>query len=237
MVGIGLSLIPTVIVSFILREREENLKHMQLISGMNLGGYWTSNTIADITKAYVPMFLIIVLTWIFETNYEGVWVLYLLFPWAIVMFSYMFSFFFTSDTSAQISSFAINFFTSGIMVYVVVTLQVIPQTEHIGNHLRWWCCLVPSYCVTHAIIWSSSSKLILSAQPNLNPNLWAWANLGGDAACLVAWFLIGLLFLLVVESDIFSFLRKLTMWPIPPPKEDLVLEDDVFAEEQRVKSQ
>jgi len=28
MVGIGLSLIPTVIVSFILKEREDNLKHM-----------------------------------------------------------------------------------------------------------------------------------------------------------------------------------------------------------------
>jgi ATP-binding cassette subfamily A (ABC1) protein 3 len=163
MVGIGLSLIPTVIVSFILREREENLKHMQLISGMNLTGYWTSNTIADITKAYVPMLLIIMLTWIFDTNYQGVWVLYLLFPWAIVMFAYIFSFFFTSDTSAQICIFAINFLVSGIMAITVITLQIIPQTEHLGNQLRWWFCLVPSYCVTHGIIFSSSSALLTQA--------------------------------------------------------------------------
>lgn len=69
MVGIGLSLIPTVIVSFILKEREENLKHMQLISGMNKAGYWISNTIADIAKAYLPIFCIIILTLIFNTNY------------------------------------------------------------------------------------------------------------------------------------------------------------------------
>jgi len=100
MVGIGLSLIPTVIVSFILKEREDNLKHMQLISGMNKCGYWISNTIADIIKAYLPVLCIIVLTWIFNTNYEGVWVLYLLFPPAIVMFAYTFTFFFKSETSA-----------------------------------------------------------------------------------------------------------------------------------------
>ena len=69
MVGIGLSLIPTVIVSFILKEREENLKHMQLISGMNKAGYWISNTIADIFKAYLPIACIILLTQIFNTNY------------------------------------------------------------------------------------------------------------------------------------------------------------------------
>jgi ATP-binding cassette subfamily A (ABC1) protein 3 len=69
MVGIGISLIPTVIVSFILKEREENVKHMQLISGMNKCGYWLSNTIADICKAYLPVICIIILAQIFHTDY------------------------------------------------------------------------------------------------------------------------------------------------------------------------
>ena len=33
-VGIGFALIPASIISFLLHEREKNLKHMQLISGM-----------------------------------------------------------------------------------------------------------------------------------------------------------------------------------------------------------
>lgn len=171
--SVGLALIPTVIVSFILKEREENLKHMQLISGMNIAGYWISNTIADITKAYVPMLLILLISKLFDLSYEGCWVMFLLYPWAIVMFSYVFSFFFTSDTSAQISMFAVNFLVAGIMTIVVFTLQIIPDTEVLGNHLRWWFCLIPSFCVTHAVIFSSSSELLLQAQPSMNAELWA----------------------------------------------------------------
>ena len=50
--------------------------------------------IADIVKAYLPIFCILILAAIFNTNYDGVWVLYLLFPPAIVLFSYTWTFFF-----------------------------------------------------------------------------------------------------------------------------------------------
>lgn len=42
------------------------------------------------------------------------------------MFSYTFTFFFTSETSAQIIIFAINFLISGVMAIMVITLQIIP---------------------------------------------------------------------------------------------------------------
>jgi hypothetical protein len=47
--------------------------------------------------------------------------------------------------------------------------------------------------------------------------LWAWENLKGDAAFLVAHFVFGLIFVTIAETDIFSFLRKLTVWSIPEP--------------------
>lgn len=237
MVAIGISLIPTVIVSFILKEREENLKHMQLISGMNKAGYWISNTIADVLKAYLPILCIILLTRIFNTNYPGVWVLYLLYPPAIVMFSYTFTFFFKSETSAQIIIFAINFLISGVMSIMVITLQIIPQTEHLGNQLRWYFCLVPSFPVCHGIIFSSSSDLLIQAQPKFDTGLWSFQNLLGDALALVAHFFFGLIFLLLVEADLCECFRKLTIWKIPEPNNGLVLDDDVLAEEERVRSQ
>lgn len=96
---------------------------------------------------------------------------------------------------------------------------------------------MPSYCVTHGIIFSSSSSLIVQAQPDFNTDLWAWTNLKGDAACLVAHFFFGILFLTIVETDVFSCLAKITVWPIPTQKTDLVLDDDVIAEEDRVRNQ
>ena len=55
--------------------------------------------------------------------------------------------------------------------------------------------------------------------------------------CLVAHFFFGILFLLIVETDIFSFLRKLTVWSIPEPNTSLQLDEDVLAEEKRVADQ
>lgn len=56
-VSIALALIPCVIVSFILKEREAQLKHMQMISGVSKLGYWASNMISDILKVYIPILL------------------------------------------------------------------------------------------------------------------------------------------------------------------------------------
>lgn len=73
MVGLAFSLIPTVIISFILKEREEQLKHIQLISGMNLSAYWMANMAADMIKAYVPVIISYILAFIFGIKIPGVY--------------------------------------------------------------------------------------------------------------------------------------------------------------------
>ena len=67
---------------------------------MSLAGYWASNITFDILMAYIPMGLIIILTFIFNQQYEGIWILFLLFPPAIVPFTYVTSFIFKSDINA-----------------------------------------------------------------------------------------------------------------------------------------
>jgi hypothetical protein len=67
---------------------------------MSLSGYWSSNVIFDIVMAYVPILLIIMLTFVFNKTYKGVAVLFLLYPPAIVPFTYVQSFLFKSDINA-----------------------------------------------------------------------------------------------------------------------------------------
>jgi hypothetical protein len=69
MTAIALALIPCVMVQFILNERELALKHQQLLSGMSLSGYWSSNVIFDVLMAYVPVILIIMLCFVFNKHY------------------------------------------------------------------------------------------------------------------------------------------------------------------------
>ena len=59
MLAIAFALFPASIVSYIMLEREKNLKHMQLISGMNLSAYWVSNFIFDCIKVYIPVIITI----------------------------------------------------------------------------------------------------------------------------------------------------------------------------------
>ena len=93
-------MIPASIISFIVGEREKNLKHMQLISGMNLDAYWISTYIFDILKTQIPMVIAIGLMYAFGLDYEHVWVLFLLFPIGVIPFTYAMSFLFSKETTA-----------------------------------------------------------------------------------------------------------------------------------------
>ncbi len=53
-------------ISFLILEKEKNLKHMQLICGMNLGAYWISNLLFDIAKAMVTMLITIALIYAYN---------------------------------------------------------------------------------------------------------------------------------------------------------------------------
>jgi ATP-binding cassette subfamily A (ABC1) protein 3 len=158
MVSIGIAMIPCVMVSFILIERSEGLKHMQLISGMNLLAYWISNLISDIVKVYIPCILMILTSIAFKVNYPYIWLLFLLLPLALVPFSYLTTFMFRDDTSGQIVTLSIHFFACAIMGLLVFTMQAIPQTFILGDKLRWICCVVPTYALINGILWSSSGS-------------------------------------------------------------------------------
>ena len=100
MVAIALALIPCVMIQFILNEREQQLKHQQLLSGMSISGYWASNMIFDILLAYVPIGFIIMLTMIFDRNFHDVWIIFMLYPLAIVPYTYVWSFLFDSEVNS-----------------------------------------------------------------------------------------------------------------------------------------
>lgn len=67
---------------------------MQVISGVSLPAYWISNMISDIVKTYVPIIIIVILQYVFQVNYDGVWLLLMLFPVSIIPFTYITSFLF-----------------------------------------------------------------------------------------------------------------------------------------------
>ena len=106
--------------------------------------------------AYLPISLVIMLTFAFGKNYPGVWALLMLYPPAIVPFTYVMSFLFKNDINAQIMTLFIHFLAGALGTAIVFTLQQIPITMSWGDNLRWVFTIIPSFCVTHGILWSAS---------------------------------------------------------------------------------
>jgi len=221
---------------------------------MSLPGYWGSNLIFDIVMAYIPIALIILLMNVFSVKFEGAWVLFLLYPPAIVPFTYVTSFLFKSDINAQIVTLFLHFMSGGLLVIIVFVLQYIPVTMFVGDPLRWVCCIFPPFCVTHGILFSASGNLLISSRvddttdegviiPRKIPSeIWALYNLKGDAIALICHFVLGIFLLTLIELEIWQYFswcckigcRSSSNQNLGP---ELIKDDDVIAEEKRVAGQ
>lgn len=226
-VGFAFCFMPCAIISFIVLERTEALRHMQVVSGMQISAYWISNMIADMIKLYIPIFLIILASIVFNANYEGCAILMLLLPPALVPFTYCTSFLFSKDNTAQLITLFVTYLVCCLMSIIVFVLQFIPKTFTVGGILRWALCIFPSYCVVNGILWSSSGEVSLQVRQQdptlrqLDPNLWGITNLGGDAMMLIFHFVFDTLFLVLIELEAFKCFRGLSVFAPPPKNENL----------------
>ena len=59
------------------KERENNSKHLQIISGISLFSYWFNNYIFDLVKYYIIGGIIIIILLIFEFYEKYIYILYL----------------------------------------------------------------------------------------------------------------------------------------------------------------
>lgn len=64
--SIGMAFIPTGLVTFIVKERENNVKHQHLVSGVSLPAYWLSAYTWDLAKYMVPCIVSVLLIKVFN---------------------------------------------------------------------------------------------------------------------------------------------------------------------------
>jgi ATP-binding cassette, subfamily A (ABC1), member 3 len=150
-VSISFALIPAAMITFIMGERERNLKHMQMISGMGLGAYWVSNIIFDIIKALIPSMIILGFMKLYGLLYPNIWLSFLIYPLAITPYTYATSFLFSKETLAQTFTIFLHFVFGGIGPIITIVLRVIESTRIGGDKLNWILKIVPSFCLTDSV--------------------------------------------------------------------------------------
>jgi len=101
MSAIAYGMIVTAIVSYLLVERISGLKHLQVISGMNLKAYWIGNFIFDYVKMQLTVGITLALFFGYNLGISAAWVTYLVLPFGLIPNCYFISYLFTVDSAAQ----------------------------------------------------------------------------------------------------------------------------------------
>lgn len=215
---------------------------------MSMFGYWTGNFLSDVISAYVPIFFIMLLNFGFNEKTTDGYMFLLMYPLAIVPFSYYSSFIFSDDTTAQVGTLFFHFVTGGILATVSFVLQLIPTTIPYGDPIRFVGLLFPSFCVVHAFVFARDGDMLTSTRqqlidgdyPDLNEwptDSWDWYNLKADFYALVAHAIFGVLFLGLIESPVMDCCARMKCCEVPLPRDDLEMDEDVLEEEDRVNAQ
>lgn len=158
----------------------------------------------------------------------------------VIPFTYVSSFIFTSEIVAQTVTIFVHFVFAGICSILTYYMRIIdPMTMDIGDQMSKGLKIIPSFCLTNSIMFSSSRKALFSVRPELEAPDLDLSLMGGDMLALGVHFVFWILVLILIEAGGFRFLGK-TLLVLKknriPVKTDLHLDEDVLEEERRVSS-
>ncbi|OMJ94066.1 hypothetical protein SteCoe_2836 [Stentor coeruleus] len=175
--SLGFSFIPTGIVLFITKEREVNVKHQHMISGVSLIAYWVANFVWDIIKHIIPTVIcsLIILAYqvdiytVDDHDYGAMWVLIALTGIASAPFSYFFSFFFKSHSTAQIFMLIISFVTGSCFPSAVFVMYIFDNSRDAGKILSWILRVFPNFCFGWGVLRIGSKVSFASLEGKITP--------------------------------------------------------------------
>jgi len=144
---------------------------------------------------------------------KSAYLIYLVFPFGILPFTYVTSFLFSEDSLAQSFTMFFHFLTVGILSSIVITLRLIPQQELIGDILNYVLKLIPSYPLSSSVYCDSQCEEISRTRAQvghegsglkISDNLWAFENNSSDIAVIMIHFVFWSSLLVMIEKGFFN---------------------------------
>ena len=145
-ISIAFTLIPANFVTIIIKERETNTKHLQIISGVSLLSYWFNNFLFELVKYYFIGGFGLLLIYLFGFYKKYLSILYLLYGPSMIAFTYIFSFIFSTESSGQNIVIIVNFVGGALAGTVVLILRLFNELAKYGKRLQNFLRLIPAFC-------------------------------------------------------------------------------------------
>eukprot|EP00968_Pinguiococcus_pyrenoidosus_P023730 scaffold3972_cov300-Pinguiococcus_pyrenoidosus.AAC.1 len=158
--------IPAGFVLIPVREKMTKAKHQQIVSGVSYPAYWLSHFFFDLVS-YQPAWTVIFgllaafgLDNLTEDD-EGaaVALLFFLYGFSVIGFTYCTSFYFSKPPTAQILTIMFHFVTGllGVMGWFILT--IIPETRDVAEDLAFVMRFFPTFCLGRGIMWIGLSEV------------------------------------------------------------------------------
>ena len=145
-IATAFSLIPASFISRIVKERINNSKHLMRISGMNRLSYWVVNYIFELAKYYFTGGICILFIWIFDHYENYLYILYILYGPAMISSTYILSFIFQKEETAQNIIILMNFVVGALGSVVILLLRGMNNTFENAKILEYIFAIMPSFC-------------------------------------------------------------------------------------------
>ena len=145
-IATAFSLIPSSFITRIVKERINNSKHLMRISGMNRIAYWIVNYIFELVKYYFTCGVCIFFIWLFDYYENYLIILYILYGPAMISSTYILSFFFNKESTAQNIVILLNFVIGALGAVVVLLLRGMENTYENIKIVEYIFAIMPSFC-------------------------------------------------------------------------------------------
>ena len=162
-VSIAFALIPANFISMIVREKNNNSKHLMCLSGMNLLSYWIVNFIFELVKYYFTGGIIMLSLYLFDHYFDYMIYFYLLYGPSLILMTYAISFVFKDESGAQNKMILIHFMIGVLGSSVILILRQVESTKQAGKLLQCIFSIVPSFCFSFAYTLSLNKYGIYTA--------------------------------------------------------------------------
>ena len=215
-ISLAFSLIPSNFITIIIKEKENNSKHLQIISGISLFGYWFNNYIFELIKYYLigGICLLLLLAFGFYEKYFVI--LYLEYGPAMISFTYAFSVLIKSEYIGQISVLLINLIFGTIFGIAVTIMRLNEKLIDFANNISYFLRIIPSFCFCYGYnqllnreqlifldkeIKEADTDFIFS-QDEIDKNILLIKHIGADCIYLAIESVFYLLILIILENNL-----------------------------------
>lgn len=99
-ITVAFALMQASAIAFVCHEKERKLRHMQFVQGMSQSAYFLVNFLFDLGKTLTLSVFILALIEAYSLDFPDAWPLLLVYPFAIVPFTYASSYIFTKESVA-----------------------------------------------------------------------------------------------------------------------------------------